>query len=165
GIGAPGLLAFLVLELDDGAALAVLGEESLMRDVARRRLGELVHALDQGEVFVLQPGHQAGAEYGDDHGGVLGCLPLWRRRPDSIQCMFSMEAISVGDGPATPAASRSSEYRPYASPSCAPSGTSSAASERAGRAPSRCRPAPCRTPAAPRPARSNRSASRIYRRM
>ena len=52
----PGALALLVLELDDGDALAVLGPEALVRDVARDGAGDLLHALDQRDVFVLKPG-------------------------------------------------------------------------------------------------------------
>ena len=38
---APGALAFLMLELDDGDALAVLGPEPLVRDVAGNGAGDL----------------------------------------------------------------------------------------------------------------------------
>ena len=54
--------------------------------------------------------------------------------------------------PALIPASRSCEARPVRSPTAAPSGTSFAASARTGRVGAGCRPVPCRTAAAPRPA-------------
>src|SRR4029078_2257451 len=69
----PGRLAFLVLELDDGDPLAVIGPEAFVRDVARNGLSDLLHALDQRDVCVLQAGAQAGPENGDDHDGLLIC--------------------------------------------------------------------------------------------
>jgi hypothetical protein len=57
-----------MLELDDGHALAVIGEKALVRNLARHGLGELVHALDQRDVFVADSRPQAGAKNGDQHG-------------------------------------------------------------------------------------------------
>src|SRR5215472_2433952 len=49
---APGAHPLLGFELHDGDALAVVGEEALVRDVARHRGGKLVHALRQRHVFL-----------------------------------------------------------------------------------------------------------------
>src|SRR6185369_4839827 len=98
GMRSPGALAFLMFELDDGDAFAVVGPEALVCDVARDGFGDLVHALDQRDVLVLHAGPQTRAEDGDDHGvllfGCRECSPLLQ----SIQSKFAMATIHNGDG-------------------------------------------------------------------
>src|SRR5580693_2567679 len=153
GVGPPGVHAFLVLELDDGDALAVIGKKAFVRDVARHGAGEFLHLIDQGDVFVANSGLQAGTEDGDNHGGS----------PCSFGDGLSMPrhlSTGIRRGPA----SRFWAPRRALRPTTAPSETSSAAAASADRAGAKCRPAPCRTAARLRPASSNRSARRSCRR-
>src|SRR3954463_15055346 len=53
GMHPPGLLALLVLKLDDGDALAVVGPEALVRDVSRYAPGDLLHAVNHRRILVL----------------------------------------------------------------------------------------------------------------
>src|SRR4029079_5644019 len=76
-VGAPETLTFLGFKLDDGAALAILGPETLVRDVTGCCSGQFGHAFNQGNILVLEAGHQPRAENGDDHDGLLLAL-FWR---------------------------------------------------------------------------------------
>src|SRR3954447_24349434 len=76
---APGALALLVLELHDGDPLAIIGPEAFMRDVARNGPGDLLHSIDQGNVFVLKTGPQPRPKYGNDHGNLLRGEPPFCR--------------------------------------------------------------------------------------
>src|SRR5689334_18840452 len=93
GMGPPGALAFLMLELDDGHPLAVIGPEPLVRDVSGNAPGDLLHAVDQGDVLVLEARHQARAEYGDDHDGLLRRISVLRWVA-SFKSIFAMDAIA-----------------------------------------------------------------------
>src|SRR5262249_2072114 len=66
-IGAPGAQSFLVLELDDGAALTVFRVKALVRDIARHGAGEFAHTIDGGGVFVAKARFQARAKNGNEH--------------------------------------------------------------------------------------------------
>jgi len=68
---APGTLAFFVLELDDGNALAVVRPKAFVRNVAGNGSRDLLHLIDQSDIFLLQSGHEAGAKDGDDHRNLL----------------------------------------------------------------------------------------------
>src|SRR5262245_55360563 len=68
---APRFQRFFRVALDDGDAFAIVGPKAVVRDVAGHGDGELAHLFDQRDVFVLQAGPQAGAEYDDDHRMIL----------------------------------------------------------------------------------------------
>jgi hypothetical protein len=57
-----------MFEFNDRNPLPVIGEEALVRNVARHGLGQLDHAIDQRDVFFAHARHQAGAKDGNDHG-------------------------------------------------------------------------------------------------
>src|SRR5262249_43674981 len=95
----PGAHSFFRFELDHGDALAVVGEEALVRDIARHGGGELAHAVRQRHVFVPHAGHQAGAEDGHDHGThpsnrVACCASSGA----GINRMFAITAMRIVDG-------------------------------------------------------------------
>jgi hypothetical protein len=59
--------AFLVLELDDGAAFAIFSIKALMGNIAGHGAGELAHAIDGGGVFVAKSRPYASAENSNKH--------------------------------------------------------------------------------------------------
>src|SRR5690242_17879806 len=71
GLRRPCALRFLVAELDDRHALAVLRVEALVRDVARHRLRDGRHALRPLEVLVLRARLEPRAEHRHDHSRFL----------------------------------------------------------------------------------------------
>ena len=181
----PGALALLVLELDDGDALAVVGPEALVRDVARHGAGDL--AACGRPARRIRPASRAsgGSGNGDDHGELRRYLACE---------VDPMHIVAASAGRASRSeAQRSERWRPLN----VRTGSHGSDERRARHAccfsffgiasmlrhpiPRRaepvlplrrelvallsgCRPAPCRTPAGLRPARSNRSASRTGRR-
>src|SRR6185437_7338490 len=96
-VHAPGPHAFLGLELDHRYPLAVLGEESFVRDITGHGFGERVHAVSEGDIVVLDAWQQARTENGDDHRESPSKRPMLRPLPAPGKCMFSMGAIVPGD--------------------------------------------------------------------
>src|SRR5262249_55475572 len=71
GICLPSALSLFMRELDDCDSLAVVGVEVLVRNVARHRPRQFVHAIGARDIFVAHAGLQPRAEYGHDHGLLL----------------------------------------------------------------------------------------------
>src|SRR5882724_12988112 len=93
-IGPPGAHALLVLELHDGHALAVVGKEAFVRDVARHGGRDLGHAVDQRDVLLARAGPQPGAEHGHDHGTLPSSRRLRRHTT-----LASSASMSSSDSP------------------------------------------------------------------
>src|SRR4029077_6548894 len=68
GVHAPCPHALLMFELNHRHSFAVFGEKTFVGNVAWHGLSQFAHASDQGDIFLSQARHQAGAEDSDDHG-------------------------------------------------------------------------------------------------